>query len=88
MLNENVFYTTRAVCKTYKLNQSVVDEMVSWGVAEPSGSKPEKWLFSQKDFERIGQASRFNKELEINIPGTALAIQLLEEINNLRNQEE
>ena len=61
--------------------------MVSWGIAEPSGNKPEKWLFSHKDFERIGRASRFNKELEINIPGAALALQLLEDIQNLRNKE-
>lgn len=87
MLNDNVFYTTKAVCKSYKLNQSTVGEMVSWGIAEPSGNKPEKWLFSHKDFERIGRASRFNKELEINIPGAALALQLLEDIQNLRNKE-
>lgn len=87
MLNDNVFYTTKAVCKSYKLNQNTVGEMVSWGIAEPSGNKPEKWLFSHKDFERIGCASRFNKELEINIPGAALALQLLEDIQNLRNKE-
>ncbi len=87
MLNNNVFYTTKAVCKSYKLNQETVDEMVSWGIAEPSGNKPERWLFSHKDFERIGRASRFYKELEINIPGAALALQLLEDIHNLRNKE-
>ena len=87
MLNDNVFYTTKAVCKSYKLNLSTVGEMVSWGIAEPSGNKPEKWLFSHKDFERIGRASRFNRELEINIPGAALALQLLEDIQNLRNKE-
>ena len=87
MLNDNVFYTTKAVCNSYKLNQSTVGEMVSWGIAKPSGNKPEKWLFSHKDFERIGRASRFNKELEINIPGAALALQLLEDIQNLRSKE-
>ena len=87
MLNDNVFYTTKAVCKSYQLNQDTVGEMVSWGVAEPTGSKPEKWIFSHEDYERIGRASRFNRELEINIPGAALALQLLEDIQNLRNKE-
>ena len=87
MLNDNVFYTTKAVCSRYKINQDIIDEMVSWGVADPSGHEPDKWLFSQKDFDRIGQASRFNKELEINIPGAALALQLLDEINHIRNKE-
>ena len=87
MLNDNIFYTTKAICRAYKLDTAMLDEMVSWGIAEPSGKNPEKWLFSHEDFVRIGRASRFNKELEINVPGAALALQLLEDIRNLRNQE-
>ena len=86
MLNDNVFYTTKAVCKSYKLNQDMVDEMVSWGIAKPSGNNPEKWLFTHEDYERIGRASRFNKELDINIPGAAFALQLLEDIQNLHKK--
>ncbi len=86
-MNENIVYTTHAICHTYQLNQEVINEMVSWGIAEPFGENPEKWLFTQNDYERIGRASRFRKELNINIPGTALALQLLEEIQKLRDEE-
>ena len=54
-------------------------------IAEPTGNQPEKWFFTHKDYERIGSASRFKEELEINIPGAALALQLLEDIKKLRN---
>lgn len=87
MLNDNVFYTTNAVCYSYKLKPDTISEMVAWGIAEPSGNKPEKWLFTHEDFERIGCASRFKDELEINTPGAALALQLIEDIQNLRNKE-
>lgn len=87
MGNDNIFYTTNAICYSYKLNQATINEMVSWGIADPSGNKPEKWLFTHNDFERIGRALRFRSELEINIPGAALALQLLDDIQNLRNQE-
>ena len=87
MVNENIIYTTYAICHSHKLSQESINEMVSWGIAEPSGNKPEKWLFTQKDYERIGCALRFRKELDINIPGAALALQLLEDIQDLRNQE-
>jgi len=87
MLNDNIFYTTNAVCYSYRLNQDTVDEMVSWGIAEPTGDKPEKWLFTHSDFERIGRALRFRNELEINIPGAALALQLLEDVKNLHSKE-
>ncbi len=86
MVNENIIYTTYAIRHTHGLSQEAINEMVSWGIAEPSGNKPEKWLFTQKDCERIGCALRFRKELDINIPGAALALQLLEDIQDLRNK--
>ena len=86
-MSDNILYTTHAICRSHELNQDTINEMVSWGIAEPSGTKPEKWLFTHRDFERIGRASRFRKELDINIPGAALALQLLEEIQNLRDKE-
>ena len=49
MLYDNVFYTTKAVCYSYKINPELIYEMVSWGIANPTGSKPEKWLFTHKD---------------------------------------
>ena len=87
MVNNNVFYTTNAVCNSYKLNTETISEMVAWGIAKPAGNQPDKWFFTHKDYERIGSASRFKEELEINIPGAALALQLLEDIKKLRNKE-
>ena len=86
-VNENIIYTTHAICHSHKLNQEIINEMVSWGIAKPFGDTPNKWLFTQKDYERIGRASRFRKEFNINIPGAALALQLQEEIQNLRDKE-
>ena len=87
IVHENIIYTTRAICHTHKLNTDTINEMVSWGIAEPKGNNPDNWQFTQHDYERIERALRFRKELEINIPGAALTLNLLEEIQNLRNKE-
>ena len=86
-MNENIIYTTHAIINSHELSQETINEMVSWGIAEPSGNKPEKWMFTQKDYDRIGRALRFKTELDINIPGAALALQLIEEIQILRDKE-
>ena len=86
-MNENILYTTYAICDSHKLTHENINEMVSWGIANPFGNKPEKWLFTQNDYERIARAQRFRNELDINIPGAALAIELIEEIQLLRNKE-
>lgn len=85
IMNENVLYTMHAVCVSHRLTEDVIAEMVSWGIAAPAGNKPEKWLFSQLDYDRIGCATRFREELEINIPGAALALELLDELDKIRN---
>lgn len=86
-MNENVLYMKSAICHSYHLSEDAINEMVSWGVAEPLGHKPEKWLFTHKDYERIGRAIRFRDDLNINTPGAALALKLVEEIQVLRNKE-
>lgn len=85
-MNQNIFYTTQAICSSHDLTKEIITEMVSWGIADPRGAKPEKWLFSHSDFERIGCATRFSKELEINIPGAALALDLLDELEKIRKE--
>lgn len=86
-MNENIIYTTYAICHSHNLNKEIVYEMVSWGIADPIGNSPENWQFTQNDYERIERAERFRKELDINIPGAALAIDLIDEIQHLRNKE-
>ena len=82
--SNNIYYTLQAVCFTYRLSREEVVEMVSWGIANPIGLDPQRWLFPQKDYDRIGNAIRFNQEMGINIPGAALAIELLDDLEKIR----
>ena len=86
-MNRNVFYTTKAICNSHNVTKEIIAEMVSWGIADPTGAKPDKWLFSQNDYERIGSATRFNRELNINIAGAALALELLDELDKVRQED-
>ena len=46
-VNENIIYTTYAICHSHKLNQEIINEMVSRGIAKPFGSnrvhRPYRW---------------------------------------------
>lgn len=84
-MKNNILYTTRAICLKYEISSEMLSDMVSWGIASPHGSCVNKWLFSKFDSDRIGCASRLQKDLDINIPGAALAIELLDELSKLKN---
>jgi len=59
---------------------------VSDGVFSTAGSSPEGWRFSNDSFRRANTAAHLTHDLELNTPGVALALDLLDEIARLRNQ--
>ena len=59
---------------------------VSEGVLSPAGASPEDWRFSGNSLQRAKTAARLMHDLELNLPGVALALNLLEELDQLRSQ--
>jgi len=73
---------SQAVCAPEELIMSWVSE----GVLSPAGSSPEDWRFSGDSLKRAKTAAHLTHDLELNTPGVALALDLLDEISRLRNQ--
>lgn len=69
----------RCACETH-----LIIEMVEEGVLEPQGRRPEEWQFRGPDLVRLRRALRLQQDLEVNLPGIALAMDLLEELDDLR----
>jgi len=59
---------------------------VSEGVLSPAGASPEDWRFSGDSLKRAKTAARLMDDLELNLPGVALALHLLDELDQLRSQ--
>lgn len=63
------------------------EELMLWvyeGVFEPDGSQPQEWRFSGAALRRARTAQRLARDLQINAPGIALVLDLLDEIDALR----
>jgi len=66
-----------------------VDHVMTWvleGVLAPQGETPKDWLFSGDSLRRARLAQRLSLDLEVNVPGVALALDLLDEIAALRSR--
>lgn len=61
-----------------------VVEMVWEGVIDPLGKTRDEWRFTALHLRQIGVAVRLQRDLGVNLPGVALALQLLSEIQTLR----
>lgn len=61
-----------------------VRAMVAEGMLQPRGTAPEQWVFRAVEVVRVRRAVRLQRDLELNLPGTALALDLIDEIERLR----
>jgi chaperone modulatory protein CbpM len=59
-------------------------ELVHEGVLEPQGGAPAEWRFTGVSLRRARVAWHLARDLELNAPGVALALDLLDEIHALK----
>lgn len=63
-----------------------ITELVEEGVIIPTGEDPSEWLFTGTSLVRVRTAIRLHRDLDINTAGIALAMELLDEIHELRER--
>jgi chaperone modulatory protein CbpM len=63
-----------------------VIEMVDEGLVEPAGAGPEDWRFRGPALQRVQTALRLSHDLRVNLAGAALALELMDERDDLRRQ--
>lgn len=64
--------------------QELIMSWVTEGVLSPIGSSPEDWRFGGESLRRAKTAAHLTHDLDLNVPGVALALDLLDEIATLR----
>jgi chaperone modulatory protein CbpM len=68
------------------VDQAVIVELVEEGVLSVIEMEASEWRFPGAALRRARTAVRLQRDLEINLPGVALALELMEELERLRRQ--
>lgn len=84
VVEEEVHLTLIELCQACEVPEQQMMHWIVEGVLEPTGEQPENWRFSGPSLQRARVAQRLAKHLEINPPGIALALDLLDEIDALK----
>jgi chaperone modulatory protein CbpM len=85
LLDETLSLTLREVCHACGVHAEYVVELVAEGVLQPApGIDVRAWRFDGIAVTRIQRALRLQHDLGINLPGVALALELLDELDRLR----
>jgi len=80
--------TLTELCQATRLGSDTLIEIIEEGILEPTGSTPETWQFSNHTIAIAQKAARLHNDLEIDWPGIALAISLIEELEQLRDENQ
>ena len=78
-------FSIEELCSTPGLTISVITEMVAFGIVEPSsGDAPAHWRFTPLAAQRSQRALRLAHDLELNLAGAALVLELMDELHDAR----
>jgi chaperone modulatory protein CbpM len=83
VLDEAEEITLADLTRTCRVHAEWVMELIEEGVLEPRQAGGAQWRFSATSIVRVEKARRLQRDLGVNLPGIALALQLLDRIDAL-----
>jgi chaperone modulatory protein CbpM len=86
IVEEELRFTLADLCRACRVDTDQLVELVHEGVIEPAGDRPDDWRFAGPALARARTALRLAHDMELNVAGTALVMDLLDEIESLRSR--
>lgn len=87
ILEEQASLTLVEICQNCHAPAETIIRLMEHGIINPiRGEKSSEWRFHQSALIRADKALRLKRDLDVNMAGVALALELLDEIDALRNQ--
>lgn len=86
LLNEEAELSLNDLCCACSRSAEWVIELVEVGALEPVNYQQTQWRFSGSSLRKAQTAMRLQRDLNINLAGVALALDLLEEIDSLKSR--
>jgi len=74
------------LCRVCTVTSERVVQLVDEGLVEPVGGEPAEWRFSGHSVRRVVVAERLSRDLRLNAAGAALVLDLLDEVQQLRQR--
>lgn len=79
-------YSIHEVSELCDVTIERVVSLVEFGVLQPEGETRDEWRFPAHSIIQARRAQRLQRDLELDLAGLALALELLEEIDGLRRE--
>ena len=85
-LGEDEEISLDQLCHACAQHTETVVAMVEEGILKPVAADATHWRFTVTSIRRVRTAVRLQRDLEVNLAGAALALQLMDRIERLRTK--
>lgn len=81
-------FSLREICERGDCHAEFVIKLVDYGVISPLDEVPEmrQWQFDVAALSRLRKALRLQRDLKLNLPGLAMSLELLDEVQDMRRE--
>ena len=81
-------FSLREICERGNCHAEFVIELVDYGIIVPQDEAPEaqQWQFDVATLSRLRKALRLQRDLKMNLPGLAMSLDLLDELEDMRRE--
>jgi len=86
ILDEQSDITLDDMCRACRVEQRTIIALIEEGIVEPRVRNESPWRFSSTTLPHVSRALRLQRDFELNPAGVAFALDLLNEIEELRNR--
>ncbi len=83
LIDEQTTFTLVELCRSCAVEAELIESLVEQGILEPSSGSGHQWCFPASSLRRTRITLHLKRDLGINLAGAALALELLERIDEL-----
>jgi chaperone modulatory protein CbpM len=84
VLEDNDVVSLADLCRSCTVRTETVTTLVAEGILDPIGGDVEHWQFTVSSLRRVKTVIHLQRDLGVNLAGAALALELLDQIAELK----
>lgn len=74
------------LCDVCGIDSDFINRLIEHEIIHPRGEMPEEWEFELTELRKVKTVLRLQRDLEVNLAGAAVVLDLLEQLEQLQAQ--
>jgi chaperone modulatory protein CbpM len=86
VVDEKIIFTLTEFEQRYAVGEEFLNEMLEHGLIELGKTERDEMVLDRRALHRIESARRLHQDLEVNMPGIVLVLDLMDELRELKDE--